>query len=141
MSNNKKARKSLLNSRGFTLIEVVIVLAIGALIILVVLQAVSAAQRSQRDGTRKQEASRVTSLLETYASNNRGRYPASASAAATSLQAYDGDLIDKYVFQSANCPSGIDSGDYVMVYNANSTARSYTLDVCLEAGGQAVIIE
>lgn len=123
--------KKLTNNRGFTLIEVVIVLAIAALIILVVLQAVSAAQRSSRDNTRKQEAGQVAAMLEQYASNNRGRYPSSLSG----LSDYDNsELVSgndaKYTVGTCS-QSTREPGVFQLEYNLVSS-RSYTLNVCLE---------
>jgi prepilin-type N-terminal cleavage/methylation domain-containing protein len=66
--------------RGFTIIEVVIVLAIASLILLAVFLASAGAQRSQRDSARKSIAGRVGSGLENWASNNNGVYPAGGAA-------------------------------------------------------------
>jgi len=60
---------------GFTLIEIVLVLAIAGLILLMVFLAVSGAQRSRRDTQRKEDLSRIASQLESFASNNNGTYP------------------------------------------------------------------
>lgn len=60
------------DKRGFTIIEVVIVLAIASLILLAVFLAVGGAQRTQRDQARKSIAGRVGSALENFASNNNG---------------------------------------------------------------------
>lgn len=74
---------------GFTIIEVVLVLAIAGLIFLIVFMALPALQRSRRDTQRKNDVGRVVSSLETYASNNNGRYPAgSASAWNTFISGY-----------------------------------------------------
>lgn len=66
--------KSLLNLRkdkkGFTLIEVVIVLAIAALILVIVFLAVAGAQRSQRDNAAKAGASRAVAAAQNYLSDN-----------------------------------------------------------------------
>ena len=145
-------------NKGFTLIEVVIVLAIAALIILVVLQAVSSAQKSNRDTARKSEAGRIVSLLEQYASNNNGIYPTNAqfkaAAAATSfLSNYDATLYAKYqgaaattsgaglLVGAATCTVPVTSKDYSVIYNQVSP-RTYTLFTCLEnvnvAAGTAV---
>ena len=67
--------------RGFTLIEIVLVLAIAGLIMVIVFLAVSGAQRSRRDTQRKNDLSRIASLVESYASNTQGCYPGSAAAA------------------------------------------------------------
>ena len=141
--------KLMKRDKGFTLIELVIVLAIAALIILVVLQAVGAAQKSNRDSTRKQEAARVVSLLEQYASNNGGKYP-DESGLTTAITNYDSSLATKYtvvpgvpapasgttaVVLTGDCPATIGSADYQLAYSQTSNNRDYSLSVCLEGGG------
>ena len=59
---------------AFTIIEVVLVLAIAGLIFLMVFIALPALQRNQRDTQRKNDMSRILSQLKTYQSNNRGQY-------------------------------------------------------------------
>lgn len=63
------------NKKGFTIIEVVLVLAIAGLIFLMVFIALPALQRSQRDAQRKEDIGKVLSQLQIYQSNNRGRIP------------------------------------------------------------------
>ncbi|QQS27067.1 type II secretion system protein [bacterium] len=58
--------------KGFTLIEIVIVLAIAALIMVVVFFAVQGAQREQRNTTRKDVANRVKAAMVTARGNNNG---------------------------------------------------------------------
>lgn len=62
---------------GFTIIEVMIVLAIGALILVVVLVAIPQLQRNQRNQARQNVVSRVMTELSAYAGNNRGEFPES----------------------------------------------------------------
>ncbi len=59
------------NKKGFTIIEVVLVLAIAGLIFLMVFVALPALQRSQRDTQRRQDLSRVVTALVQYQTNNR----------------------------------------------------------------------
>ncbi|MDB5166894.1 MAG: hypothetical protein JWN26_39 [Candidatus Saccharibacteria bacterium] len=61
--------------KGFTIIEVVLVLAIAGLIFLMVFIALPALQRSQRDSARKSEVGTVASAITSYQSNNRGSAP------------------------------------------------------------------
>ncbi len=61
--------------KGFTIIEVVLVLAIAALIFLIVFLAVPALQRNQRDSQRRSDLGRTISQLQTYASNHGGTLP------------------------------------------------------------------
>ncbi|HET9412267.1 MAG TPA: type II secretion system protein [Candidatus Saccharimonadales bacterium] len=63
------------NQKGFTIIEVVLVLAIAGLIFLVVFLALPALQRSQRDTQRRSDASRAMSQLNSYQANNQGVVP------------------------------------------------------------------
>lgn len=60
---------------GFTIIEVVLVLAIAALIFLMVFIALPALQRSQRDTARKSDVSSVAAGVTSFTSNNRGAFP------------------------------------------------------------------
>ncbi len=76
---------------GFTIIEVVLVLAIAGLIFLVVFLALPALQRSQRDSQRRTDLGRLMAQLETYASNNNGRYPDPATA--TEISGFIGNYL------------------------------------------------
>ncbi len=71
--------KQELKQKGFTIIEVVLVLAIAALIFLMVFIALPALQRNQRDAARKDIIGKVASGITTYQSNNRGNQPTKGS--------------------------------------------------------------
>ena len=59
------------SKQGFTIIEVVLVLAIAGLIFLMVFVALPALQRSQRDTARRNDMSRVDTSLIQYQTNNQ----------------------------------------------------------------------
>lgn len=71
-----KLKKS--KSEGFTIIEVMIVLAIAGLILLIVLLAVPALQRNSRNTQRKNDVSALIAAVNEYTSNNAGALPANA---------------------------------------------------------------
>jgi len=71
-------------SKGFTIIEVVLVLAIAGLIFLMVFVALPALQAGQRDTARKNDASTVLSAINTYVAGNRGAFPTTAQLLSTS---------------------------------------------------------
>lgn len=73
---------------GFTIIEVVLVLAIAGLIFLMVFIALPALQRSQRDTQRRNDMSALASQITQYQSNNNGKLPATTEG-SNSVQAYD----------------------------------------------------
>lgn len=60
---------------GFTIIEVVLVLAIAALIFLMVFIALPALQRNQRDTQRRTDLGRISTQITNYTSANRGKIP------------------------------------------------------------------
>jgi prepilin-type N-terminal cleavage/methylation domain-containing protein len=83
ISNNNKQRGHLQMSNiknrkegGFTIIEVLIVLAIAGLIMLIVFLAVPALQRTSRNTQRKNDASAISSAVANFISNNGGTLPA-----------------------------------------------------------------
>lgn len=71
---NSVMKKHKLNY-GFTIIEVVLVLAIAGLIFLMVFLGLPALQRNQRNTARKQDYSVIASAIQTYKSNNKGEFP------------------------------------------------------------------
>ncbi len=78
MRNKLQQRKQ----QGFTIVEVLIVLAIAGLIILVVLLAVPALQRNGRNTAIKNDASAVAGGISEFESNNDGIVPNSITASA-----------------------------------------------------------
>ena len=107
-----------LKKKGFTIIEVVLVLAIAALIFLMVFIALPALQRNQRDQARKTFQSKVASAVTSYQSNKRGAQPASAAA----LAAYaDGDKD-----ASGNYTGKLDNGNYTLQVIAQGSGTTAT---------------
>ena len=107
------------NTKGFTIIEVVLVLAIAGLIFLMVFIALPALQRSQRDASRKTEVGTVVSAIQGYMSNNRNRIP-------TAVQ------VGEYITGSASAK--LESGAIISVPTAQ-TAATLTLSPQLTKGG------
>lgn len=66
---------NIVKQKGFTIIEVVLVLAIASLIFLMVFLALPALQSGQRDTDRKNDVSKVLAAVTTYQSNNNGTSP------------------------------------------------------------------
>lgn len=73
-------KQQLESRKGFTIIEVVLVLAIAGLIFLMVFIALPALQRSQRDTQRNQDVSRLSTAINNFKANNRGNVPGKAKA-------------------------------------------------------------
>jgi len=71
--------KHIKRNDGFTIIEVLIVLAIAGLIMLIVFLAVPALQRNARNTSRKSDASSLGSAFAEYVNNNDGQIPGTCS--------------------------------------------------------------
>lgn len=73
--------------KGFTIIEVVLVLAIAGLIFLMVFVALPALQSGQRDSARTKDVGSIAAAVSTYSQTNRGTFPSSAAALGTYSEA------------------------------------------------------
>jgi prepilin-type N-terminal cleavage/methylation domain-containing protein len=69
-------------TEGFTIIEVLIVLAIAGLIILIVFLAVPALRRNARNTAYRNEASQTLAAVNEFSNNNNGKIP-TASVSST----------------------------------------------------------
>lgn len=112
------------NNKGFTIIEVVLVLAIAGLIFLMVFIALPSLQQGQRNTARKSEASTVLSAVDTYRGNNRGNNPTAAQI-STVVNGNTTGLLDSkaqiyIVAASYNQPR-------TLTPNANATIASDTV--------------
>lgn len=92
------------SKKGFTIIEVVLVLAIAGLIFLMVFIALPALQRSQRNTQRADDMARIKTAINQYQANNGGRLPFSTSDSAT--WAPDSNFIKRYIDSSCTGGSG-----------------------------------
>jgi prepilin-type N-terminal cleavage/methylation domain-containing protein len=133
--------------RGFTIIEVVLVLAIAGLIFLIVFLAVPTLQRSRRDTQRRSDLGRMGSLLEGIASNGSGDYPATILDANNMSNPSDGVryTVTTVVPAAGSYPVGGFVYDQGGTCNADGSltagtgTRKYALSIGLEAGGQTCV--
>lgn len=89
-------------NRGFTIIEVMIVLAIAGLIMVIVFIAVPQLQRNQRDNARQNIANRLKAEMETYAGNNQGEYPFNTAACGGVNTGKWCDFYNRYISGKVN---------------------------------------
>ncbi len=138
MSYKQQLTKS---KTGFTIIEVVLVLAIAGLIFLMVFVALPALQRSQRDTQRRQDMSRFISQLIQYQTNNNGSAPTNTVAGYSSfISSYlkpsaddtfkDPGGSDYSVNTVTNCTSSACANASVAADTASGYIRVYTNATC-----------
>jgi len=102
--------------KGFTIIEVVLVLAIAGLIFLMVFIALPTLQKSQRDTQRKDDVSRIETQIQAYQSNNTSKIPTTATQLTTFQTKY---LTDNYTDPSTG-------NTYTLTYQASTTTAPST---------------
>ena len=95
------------NKKGFTIIEVVLVLAIAGLIFLMVFIALPALQRSQRNTQREDDLSRFLTAANDYQTNNNGKTPFGKTSSANG--GIDSNFVKRYIDDKCK-PAG--SGKY-----------------------------
>lgn len=103
--------------KGFTIIEVMIVLAIAGLILLIVFLAVPALQRNSRNTALKNDAAALAAGFSEYSSNNDGGQPASI--------AQSGSVVTVGATGSAQATAKVSSSTTVTVAKVTA-APTYT---------------
>lgn len=111
-----------IKNKGFTIIEVVLVLAIAGLIFLMVFIALPTLQKSQRDTQRKSDLSRIETQITSYSNSNRGAIPTDL----TQAPGLGHSFVYNYLGKNTNSQSGSDFQD-------PSTGQGYNF---LAAGSQ-----
>jgi prepilin-type N-terminal cleavage/methylation domain-containing protein len=90
----KSNQQKKLNRSGFTLIEVVLVLAIGGLIFLLAFIAFQQVSANRRDTQRRSDALRMSAELQNYSGDNNGAYPSTSLFTSDFLPNYLGTTKD-----------------------------------------------
>lgn len=126
--------KQELKQKGFTIIEVVLVLAIAALIFLMVFIAFPALQRNQRDADRKEVLGKVTSAITTYQSSKRGAQPTSGKELAGYVDGESAEGQESDVSKE----EGKESADYRGTDNDTLIGNNYIVTVSSKGTGHGV---
>ena len=133
--------------KGFTIIEVVLVLAIAGLIFLVVFLALPQLQRSRRDTQRRSDLGRILASLETYAGNHNGEYPKDTSTSFGNTKSDEGTFLGTYYgsdngFEDPLGPDyvRIDVGDSVSLVDPGELDYNDDGDCAGETTGRTISI-
>jgi prepilin-type N-terminal cleavage/methylation domain-containing protein len=93
------------NKKGFTIIEVVLVLAIAGLIFLMVFIALPALQRSQRNTQRQNDISRFVTSVNDFKVNNGNKTPFQVGC-TSSCSTSDTAFVQKYIMGGNSSDTG-----------------------------------
>jgi len=121
------AKNNINNKKGFTIIEVVLVLAIAGLIFLMVFVALPALQRSQRDTARRNDISRVDTSLTQYQTNHQN--------SSTTLPPDSGTWTGAKNFNCAEAGSAKESCEFVRDYMNSGVAGTNKENAFMDPDG------
>ncbi len=107
------------NQKGFTIIELLVVIVIIGILVALALPQLFAAQARGRDTDRKNDLKNISQQLETYY-NDEGEYPDALA-----------DLVDDYLAEVPTGPKAGETYDYTPV-DEDGVNVSYTLSATLE---------
>ena len=116
-------RNNTKNKRGFTIIEVVLVLAIAGLIFLMVFIALPALQRSQRNTQRRDDYSMLVTSINSYMASNNGRLSNIFKSGASTV---DPRVLvaARWINESGKDPNGNPYGLYAYSWNTYESANA-----------------
>lgn len=126
------------NQSGFTIIEVVLALAIGAMIIGMVFIALPNLQKQRRDTARRNDLGRFMGQLEAYAGNNNGKYPLTQGELDTFVTSY---VQKDAVFEDPSTGTYLTTAAFRTVADANTTVAVGSMSYVLGARCNGEIVE
>ena len=130
------------NNKGFTIIEIMIVLAIIAFIMLALFLAVPALNRSKNNTARKSDAATLASAITEYVNNNSGLLPTGTTFNnVTSLWKPGYYVATNVTYTSSTVAQAIpDPGSLDKISVGNYSACSGNVGVTLGASARGVVI-
>lgn len=131
------------DNRGFTIIEVLIVLAIAGLILLIVFLAVPALQRNSRNTQAKNEAASILGAVNERVNNNNGTLPVSGDNTEILAAANTKNITDLAIVAEGSIGSeAVSDSSAVLVTKAKCSkatgARASGVDTPADGVGEMV---
>lgn len=105
-------------AEGFTIIEVLIVLAIAGLILLIVFLAVPALQRNSRNTQRKNDVSSALGAVNEWTNNNQGVLPTTAAQQTAALANAKLSSLSGNVTWAAGSSGAVADADHAVIVTA-----------------------
>lgn len=102
----KKISQSTLRRKGFTIAEILIIIIVIAILVTITVVAYNGIQQQAQNLRRLDDIYKVSSLLELYAKNNNGAYPATTNNSTANWKSID-------VRTDSNCFNGSAQTDWV----------------------------
>ena len=133
------------DQKGFTIIEVLIVLAIAALILLVVFLAIPGLQRSQRNSARKADIGKIVTGVSNFTGNNNGTAvlkQADCTASYLDVAGAAGVNMSQFKFSACNKPTTTIMADTGVAAGSGLglTTTAASINILTKSGDDATTI-
>lgn len=128
--------------QGFTIIELLVAMAILGLLIGLLIPGIGIVRRGARNTARRTSLQAIQSEIEEYYGTNKS-YPAANDGAPTGITVASGAQVDSQFTVSAvtAAPAADAVTDSTFQYMYTKTGNSYTLTVYLEPKAEAYVLQ
>jgi len=130
-----------LKNKGFTILELIVVVAIIGILTSIILFAISDSREKGRNARRHRDAHEIRSALNLYVTDN-GTYPTNGSEWEIIIDGTDyltNDLEGAGYFSEVPLDP-LNEGVYVYKYRPEDNARNYNITYCLEPNEECITL-
>lgn len=137
MKTTKQSQCALSNCNGFTIIEIMIALAVGGLILFMMLSIIPALIRNSHNNQRKQDVAAILDAISHYQLSNSGNFP-QTTALRAQLNSYS--KLSFYEVGSITSEKPVDNTHYTIANVSEDEVKVFNFRICDNDNNEATNI-